>query len=185
MEVDTTDSSPENTPLPLDTQTPPCDNSFQETSSLENQVRRIIAKRRAIDSSELRKKLHKEPTENPDPRLVNKYHRASKPPFIIHIERITPSPPLHPNLPVQDLSPDLMQSVAGGKKSNQKSSTGVYGTITFGKRIVKFIDSFKAAFDLKTIGKNKFSVSFSDGTLANLLAYLMPKLTSPSLVKNG
>ncbi|KMQ91490.1 pol-like protein, partial [Lasius niger] len=44
-----------------------------------------------------------------------------------------------------------MQRVAGEKKSNQKSSTGVYGTIAFGKRIAKFIDSFKAAFDLKTI----------------------------------
>jgi len=48
-----------------------------------------------------------------------------------------------------------------------KSALSTYGIIAMGKRLTKFIDSFKTAFDLKTIGRNKFSVSFSEGTTAN------------------
>lgn len=91
------DPTPVNIPLTSD----PSSSSNSEPprpvpGELEAEVRRIIHKRRANDSFKdphTNKKLSVDPSDNPDPRLINRYSVNSKPPFYVHMEKLI-TPPL-------------------------------------------------------------------------------------------
>lgn len=107
-----------------------------------------------------------------DSRLLNKYAIDSKPPFIVHIENLS-SPSSLSNPQVQNLSSSDNLGHKKGGNNFKKSESGTYGIIAFGKRISNYIDLFKCTFDLESSGKNKFSVSFSDGNSANKFCDLL------------
>lgn len=127
---------------------------------------------------------------HPDPRLLNKYNLDSRAPYIIHMENLinlnshtsSSSPSSQSSTRskdrkadggednVKDKDKDKEKDNEHGKNKIQRLVSGTYSTLAFGKRILKHIVEFKNAFDLKTIGKNKFSVCFSDGTSANKFA---------------
>lgn len=107
--------------------------------------------------------------EAQDSRLLNKYSLESKPPFVVNIERLSPllSPQDTPeNTKVQD-SEATSASNHKEIKHFRQSESKQYGIIALGKRIAKHIDIFKHAFDLKSSGRNKFTVSFCEGSTAN------------------
>lgn len=174
---------PVHTPLPPDPNVPP--SSSNNTHSLENEVRRIIYKKRAntnISNSQScssnqgkRQLLDPLSTDNLDPRLLNKYNFNSKPSFIIHLEKIISTSSDPNSQSTQSSTTNTTTNTTSNYKgksdtSNQRSPSGIIGTIAFGKRLLKHIDLFKFAFDLKTIGKNKFTVSFPDYDMANKFA---------------
>lgn len=194
---------PIDTPLPItnDSSPVPGTNNNNDTLlkpvSLENELRRIISKRRKINVSnsvkntsssssqglQPSKKQYLDPlsVSHPDPRLLNKYNLDSRAPFIIHMENLVDLNPRSPPLSsskdqdgrenkTKDSDLDKEKDTDYSSKKNQRSTSGTYGTIAFGKRILRHIAEFKFAFDLKTIGRNKFSVSFSDGITANKFA---------------
>ncbi|XP_029673282.1 uncharacterized protein LOC115241596 [Formica exsecta] len=128
--------------------------------------------------------------EKMDPRSNNKYTLDSKAPYVVYIEKIASS--LSSSIPSSEVQSSAVEqfdsnsnSANSSKSSSEKTSdtmdinnaddhidkanrkgkkspSGIYGIIAFGKRITKFIETFKNAFDLKTIGSNKFSVLFAD-----------------------
>lgn len=176
MEVESdTNIQPQFIPLPSGSNSAesncPSFDSRDSQGSVENEIRRIISKKRSSSSNDTQsnKRVSIDPSEAPDPRLVNKYSLDSKPPFIVHIEQIIPPPP-HAIYLVQDSAKDKPSNKAGNSQDSdrkQKSANSTYGIIAMGKRLTKYIEDFNTAFDLKTIGRNKFSVTFSEGTTAN------------------
>jgi len=110
--------------------------------SVENEIRRIINRKRSSSSfnvSQYNKRASIDSSEAPDPRLVNKYSLDSKPPFIIHIEQTIPPPPRAIYL-VQDSTKDKSSYKAGNSQDSdkkQKSANTTYGIIAIGKRLTK------------------------------------------------
>ncbi|XP_029669929.1 uncharacterized protein LOC115239511 isoform X1 [Formica exsecta] len=166
------------------------DNTTENTSSplietnnnddIVKNVRSIIYRNRKRNTdSSLRsplppKRSTLDPFDLQDPRISNKYGLSTKPPFVIHIEKIIYKSfsAAQERVSENKESNDNVNTGIGSSDSilsnpNQRSSTGSYGIIAFGKRIFKHIDNFSSAYDLKTIGRNKFTVTFPDGNSAN------------------
>ncbi|XP_029669930.1 uncharacterized protein LOC115239511 isoform X2 [Formica exsecta] len=127
------------------------DNTTENTSSplietnnnddIVKNVRSIIYRNRKRNTdSSLRsplppKRSTLDPFDLQDPRISNKYGLSTKPPFVIHIEKI-----------IYKSFSAAQERVSENKESN---------------------DNVNTAYDLKTIGRNKFTVTFPDGNSAN------------------
>ncbi|KMQ92375.1 pol-like protein [Lasius niger] len=126
------DVTPANIPLPNDFTTEDVPPSLEDPMVVENEIRPII-KRKHI--------LLKKRGVFPKKTVIRTKRKPNR----------TASLPLWCRILKQ-----VKKKTTKIRGKNNRSDSGTYGTIAFGKRISKFIDCFKSAFDLKTIANQSF-----------------------------